>query len=249
MSATKFYKTASFAAMAVAGMTLTACASDKTNSRYGNVYDYESGGNCAAVSSCAPAPVVTQAYTQPVYTQPTYTQPTYTQPTYTQPTYTQPSAPTTSFAGPIECPAGTIDSGDGTCAQVSSSSSFSSSTTTSYGSGDSFSSSPSTSTSYGISDSYTSDSFSSSSSSSFGSGSSYSGGAINCPAGTTDAGDGTCAQNSSTSYGSGSSSSYGSDSSSTYSGGDVTIYSGDASPSGYTSSTTSSSSVYLPIRK
>lgn len=253
MSTTKFFKTASFAAVAVAGMTLTACASGQGSSRYGgNVYDYESGGNCGPSPACAPvvaapapvvvhqpaqvfhqpAPVVTQTYTQPTVTQ-SYAAPA-SCPVGTTPssdgtclqsstsyssttTYTeQPSySSATTYAGPVDCPSGTIDAGDGTCRQTTSTSSFSSGTTTSYNS----------TTSYGSGSSY--------------SGSTYSGGAVDCPSGTKDAGDGTCMQVSSTSYGSGS----------TYSGSDVTIYSGDAEPRGYTSTTTTSSDVYLPIRK
>lgn len=254
MSTTKFYKTASIAAMAVAGMTLTACASGQNGSRYGgNVYDYESGGNCGVSSACAPAvihqpaQVVTQTYTAPA---PTYSVPaqTYSAPvqcptgttpsndgtclqsstsystTYSQPsynsttTYSEPSySSATTYAGPIECPPGTTDAGDGTCLQSSATSHISSgattsyNTTTSYGSGSSFESTPTTS---------------------YGSGSSYSGGAVDCPAGTIDAGDGTCLQ-----------------SNTSYTGSDVTIFSGDATPSGYTSTTTTHSDVYLPIRK
>ena len=270
MSAMKFYKTASIAAITVAGMTLTACASGQNGSRYGgNVYDYESGGNCAPSPACAPvgrvvaapvilqqqpAQVVTQTYQAPAQTYqapvqsysapvqsysapaqcPAGTTPssdgtclqssssyssstTYSEPSYTTSTPSTSYSSSTTYSGPIECPAGTTDAGDGTCLQSSSSTSYSSGSTTSYNS----------TTSYGSGSNYSSSS-------------SYSGGAVDCPAGTKDAGDGTCMQvSSSTSYGSGS----------TFSGSDVTIYSGDATPSGYTSTTTTTSDVYLPIRK
>jgi len=249
MSTTKFYKTASIAAMTIAGMTLTACATGQNGqngSRYGgNVHDYESGGNCGPNPACGgavvaapvlvhqPAPVVTQTYTAPA------------------PVVTQ------SYSAPVQCPVGTTPSNDGTCLQSSSSytatstyieqptyteqPSYSSATTYSgpiecppgtRDAGDGTCLQSSVSVSSGVTTSYNS-------TTSYGSGSTYSGGSVECPTGTRDAGDGTCMQVSSTSYGSGS----------TYSGSDVTIYSGDATPSGYTSTTTTTSDVYLPIRK
>ena len=248
MSTTKFYKTASIAAMTIAGMTLTACATGQSGSRYGgNVYDYESGGNCGPSPACAPAVVAAPVHVQhpaPVVTQ-TYTAPA--------PVVTQ------SYSAPVQCPVGTTPSSDGTCLQNSTSytatttyvepsysyteqPSYSSATTYSgpiecppgtRDAGDGTCLQSSVHVSSGATTSYNS-------TTSYGSGSTYSGGAVECPTGTRDAGDGTCMQVSgTTSYGSGS----------TYSGSDVTIYSGDATPSGYTSTTTTTSDVYLPIRK
>jgi len=68
MSTTKLFKAGIIATVGVAGLTLAANA----QSRYGNVYDYESGRNCG--SSCAPvaAPAISSRYGAPVVAAPTY---------------------------------------------------------------------------------------------------------------------------------------------------------------------------------
>ena len=193
MSTTKLFRAGLIATVGVAGLTLSANA----QSRYGNVYDYESGRNCG--QACVPAaPMTPQSHTrygapvvstpaynpapvyvdcvqagtcapQPsvVYTQPTYTQPSYTQPTYSQPSYTQ----SVQQMAPVNCPSGTTAQADGTCMQ---SSSYSSSTSTSTYSGSTYSE-PAVSME-----------------------------PANCPSGTTAQSDGTCMQSSSSSYSSGS---------------------------------------------
>jgi len=261
MSTNTTLKSSAIAVITLAGLSVTVAANAQS-SRYGNVYDYESGRSCGqacvapaqqthttsryghtATHTVAPAPVyVDCAAMGTCAPQPTTV---YTQPAPVQyqaaPTYTAP-APTYAQA-PVNCPAGTTAQSDGTCLQSSYSA-----PTTSYGSGSSYSSST------------------------------YSAPAAmpaDCPAGTTAQSDGTCMQGSSysstSSYGSGSSysaptTSYGSDSSyssasaapvncpagttaqsdgtcmqggssSTYSGSSVELYTGDATTS--SSSTTS----------
>lgn len=273
MSTTKFLRAGLIASVGVAGLTLTANA----QSRYGNVYDYESGRNCGQ-ACVAPAPQTPQANTRygaPVVAAPTYNQaPVYVDcaqmgtcapapaVVYTQPApvYSQPaptySAPTYAQAAPVNCPAGTTAQSDGTCMQSSSS--------------------------------YSTGSYSSGSTSSYSSSTTYDSTPVSCPAGTTAQPDGTCMQGSSYS---GSTSSY---SGSTYSapassttltmpgtfdaapvncpagttaqsdgtcmqggsgftGATVELYQGDASTQstgsyGYTGGTYNSSD-YLPIRK
>jgi len=211
MSTTKLFRAGLIATVGVAGLTLTANA----QSRYGNVYDYESGRNCG--QACVPAaPVTPPANTRygapvvaapvynpaPVYVdcvqagtcapQPSvvYTQPApvYSQPTYTPPapTYTQPSYTQSVQMEPVNCPSGTTAQADGTCMQTSST--FSSSTT--YSSGSTYSAPATTMME-----------------------------PVNCPSGTTAQADGTCMQtgssfSSDSTFSSGSTSSY---SSSTYS--------------------------------
>ena len=210
MSTTKLFRAGMIATVGVAGITLAANA----QSRYGNVYDYESGRNCG--QSCAPAPVpaTTSRYGAPVVAAPTYNpapvyvdcvtagtcapQPAtvYTQPApvYTQPatTYTQPATTYTQSTQltPANCPAGTTAQSDGTCMQTGSSS-YSSSTTYSE-------------PSYSSSTTYSAPA------------TTYSEPA-NCPAGTTAQSDGTCMQTGS-SYSSSTTYSEPSYSGSTYSG-------------------------------
>jgi len=72
MSTTKLFRAGLIATVGVAGLTLTANA----QSRYGNVYDYESGRNCG--QACVPAPAATPTtasrYGAPVVSAPTYQQ-------------------------------------------------------------------------------------------------------------------------------------------------------------------------------
>lgn len=131
MSTTKFLRAGLIASIGVAGLTLTANA----QSRYGNVYDYESGRNCGA-ACVAPAPLTPQANTRygaPIVAAPTYNQaPVYVdctqlgtcapQPSvvYTQPApvYTQHhSGASIAQAAPVNCPSGTTPQSDGTCLQ------------------------------------------------------------------------------------------------------------------------------------
>ena len=148
MSGTIILKNGLMAAVCVAGLTLTACASSNgayghSNSRYGSVYDYESGGNCNAgpCGAAVAAPVVASRYGsaetviggQAVSPGVVYADcsvvggmncnqpaPMYTQqpaPVYTPaPTYAQ-TAP--SYGAPVACPAGTTPNGDGTCMESS----------------------------------------------------------------------------------------------------------------------------------
>jgi hypothetical protein len=263
MSGISMLKSGLILSTCVAGLTLSACASSHgSNSRYGGVSDYESGGDCT-VSPCGPTvggPVVDSRYGSvggqtvqsetvvyadcsvpntagcaPVAPAPVYTAPAQT---YTPPPTTYSGATTTQYMGPITCPAGTKDAGDGTCMQISSSSTYSGST------------------------SYPSTSYSSTTTSS----SSYNSGPVDCPAGTKDAGDGTCMMSSGSSLSSLGSSS----SSSAYSGSSAVIYDNSSAtqyadcPAGSVRSSSGSCTVssgyapaptytppttYLPIRK
>ena len=262
MSATNFLKSASVAAITLAGLTLTACASGSSSGRYATaqsgqhgIYNYEGGRavNCQVQPCTGVAPygaVVNAPVAPPVYQHGGYATQTVPAPSYTTQTVTSGtsaiygSAPqvvttpsytttTTSVSSmTADCPAGTTPSGDGTCMESSTSYSSTGYTTSS--------------TSYG---SMTGD----------------------CPAGTAAQADGTCMQSGSTSYSSGTS--YGSStisaadcpagttlqsdntcasgSSTVYTGPSVDIYSGSTSTN-YGSSTsgyTGGSSVYLPMRK
>ena len=268
MSGISMLKSGLVLSTCVAGLTLSACASSHgSNSRYG-VSEYESGGNCTT-NPCGPtvgAPVVDSRYGsvggQTVHTEnvvyadctqygtpgcapavapaPVYTAPAQT---YSAPTQTYSAPVTTQYAGPINCPAGTKDAGDGTCMQTSSSSTYTGST-------------------YSGSTSYPSTSYSSTTSSS-----SYNAGPVSCPAGTKDAGDGTCMMSSGSSL---SSSGTISSSSSSYTGSSAVIYDNSSAtqyadcPAGSVRSTSGSCTVsggyapsttytppttYLPIRK
>jgi len=177
------------AAVCVGGLTLTACASSQTsNSRYGSVYDYESGGDCGNECAAVVTPPVTSSRYgsdtviggQPVSPGAVYadcsvvsgmncnTQPVqqpvqiYNQPA-PAPVYTQ-SVQTPAYTGPVSCPAGTAPNGDGTCMQ-SGDYGYSSSTTQGY-----------TAPTQGYSE------------------------PAACPAGTTPNGDGTCMEGSGYDY-------------------------------------------------
>lgn len=188
MSGTLILKNGLLAAACVAGLTLTACASSgqSSSSRYGDVYEYESGGSgCNAnARDCG---LVAQPYTAPqtVYSgQNAYSNQTIggqavspgvvyadcstvggmncnQQQVYTPPAYTPPVN-----TGPMTCPSGTTPAGDGTCMQSGGSYDYSSTTT--------------------ATTSYT--------------GPSYSGETADCPAGTTATGDGTCMESGGSSY-------------------------------------------------
>jgi len=157
----------------VVALTLSACASSGSNSsRYGSVYDYESGGNCnsASCGAVVSAPV-TPSYSstttviggQPVSPGIVYTDCSqvaamgcgapYAPPV---PVYTAPVAP-----APISCPTNTTMVNDGTCVMMTSGSTYTETTSSSSG-------------------------WNSSSSSS---------GAVSCPSNTTQASDGTCMMN------------------------------------------------------
>lgn len=202
MSTTKLFKAGMIATVGVAGLTLAANA----QSRYGNVYDYESGRNCGQACAPAPTPAISSRYGAPVVAAPSYNpapvyvdcvqagtcapQPSvvYTQPAQpAAPVYTQPAqvytAPTQTFTQSaqvqsVSCPAGTTSQPDGTCLQ-SGSSSFSSSTT------------------------YSEPSYSSSTTSSTYSAPTTSFEPVSCPSGTTAQADGTCLQSGSSSFSTG----------------------------------------------
>jgi len=228
MSTTKIFQIGLITTVGVAGLAITANA----QSRYGNIYDYESGHNCGQSCVAPAAPATTARYGAPVTQAPTYnpapvyvdctqlgtcapqTAPVYTQPApvYTQPApvYTQTtqnySSGTTYASEPVSCPAGTTAQSDGTCLQ--SGSSYSTGTTyseptPSYSSGTTYASEP-----------------------------------VNCPAGTTAQADGTCMQ-----------------SGSAFTGSTVELYQGDASSNtnsstgyGYTGGSYNAGD-YLPVRK
>jgi len=211
-------RSGSIAAITVAGLALTACASSGGADRYGNVYDYESGQGCNT-SPCAAAPVTSTRYGNAGYVEqaPVYAPRTENvvyadcsvingmncapQAPQQMPVYqAQPSvgayggytAQPTQMAQSVACPAGTTPSGDGTCMQNSVSMPGTFGSTTSV---------PASSYSQSYTSSMTE--------------------TAPCPAGTTAAGDGTCMQGSNsvsmpgtyggtTSYDTGSSYSYGS---------------------------------------
>ncbi len=248
MSTTKLFRAGLIATVGVAGLTLTANA----QSRYGNVYEYESGRNCG--QACVPAaPVATPPantrYGAPVAATPTYNpapvyidcvqagtcapQPSvvYSQPA---PTYTQ-----SVQMAPVNCPAGTTAQSDGTCMQTGST----------YSSGTTYTAPAPTMSMEPINcpagTTAQSDGTCMQTGSSYSSSTTYTAPAptmsmepVNCPAGTTAQPDGTCMQGGSASY----------------AGSSVELYTGDASTSssstyGYGSSGTYTASDYLPIRK
>ena len=181
MSTNTTLKSSAIAVITLAGLSITVAANAQS-SRYGNVYEYESGRNCGQACA-APAPQARYGHTTthtvapaPVYVDCSVTGTCAPQPTtvYTQPAPVQYQATTTYAApsytqAPVSCPAGTTAQPDGTCLQSSASSYSSSSTytapTTSYGSGSSYSTTTTA--------------------------------PANCPAGTTAQSDGTCMQGSS----------------------------------------------------
>jgi hypothetical protein len=260
MSTTKLFRAGLIATVGVAGLTLTANA----QSRYGNVYDYESGKNCG--QACVPAAPATPAantrYGAPVVAAPTYNpapvyvdcvqagtcapQPSvvYTQPApvYTQPapTYTQ----SVQQMAPVNCPAGTTAQSDGTCMQgsdYSSSSTYTSQTYTAPTMSMEPVNCPAGTTAQPDGTCMQGSSYSSTStySSSTYTAPTMSMESVNCPAGTTAQSDGTCMQGGSASY----------------AGSSVELYTGDASTTtnstsyGYGSDGSYGSTDYLPIRK
>ena len=147
MSGTLILKNGAMAVMCVAGLSLTACASSSngyghnSGSRYGSVYDYESGGNCNAgpCGAVVAAPAVASRYGsstviggQAVSPGVVYADCSVVggmncnaQSVQSVPVYTQPAAPvyaqaTPSYGSPVACPAGTTPNGDGTCMEASS---------------------------------------------------------------------------------------------------------------------------------
>lgn len=174
----------------VVALTLGACASSGANgSRYGNVYDYESGGNCNAGASCGA--VVTPPLPLPVESRYGSTTVIGGQPVSPGVVYTDcsqvaamgcgapapapsvayfpPSPPSMYYSGEaVSCPANTTPAGDGTC-MMTGSGYYTDSTTTTTTTGSGWS------------------------------GSTSSGGTVDCPANTTRANDGTCIMNSDTS--------------------------------------------------
>ena len=256
MSGSKIFKSTMLKSSMIIGtsvvaLTLGACASSGANgSRYGNVYDYESGsGSCNTGASCGAVitPPVESRYGSSttviggqavspgvVYTDCSQTamgcgapapRPSvqYSPPSMRQaPTAAYSSPPSMSYSGEaVSCPSGTTAAGDGTC-MMSGSGSYTGSSST-YSSGSTYSGSGSSSAYTGSSSAYT------------GSSSSY-GEPVSCPSGTTKANDGTCMMSGSGSY-TGSSSTY--NSGSTYSGSSSTYnsgstYSGSSSASGGT---------------
>ncbi len=182
MSGRNIMKSSVIVGAGVVALTLGACASSgSAGSRYGNVYDYESGGSsCSAGASCGavvtphvetvygPANTGTIIGGQPVSPGVIYTDcsqightgcaaPIYTQPV--QP-YISPAPVHTApvHTGPINCPTGTTPAGDGTCMMTGGGTTYTGITHGSTHTGPTA----------------TSD------------------GAIHCPSGTTRANDGTC---------------------------------------------------------
>ncbi len=141
MSGRTIFKSSIVVGAGVVALTLGACASSgSAGSRYGSVYDYESGGSGCVAGACSAVvtPHVDTIYGstntgtviggQAVSPGVIYTDcsqaanlasnlgcsapaPIYSQPV--QPPIPQP--PTTVHAGPINCPTGTTPAGDGTC--------------------------------------------------------------------------------------------------------------------------------------
>jgi len=214
MSTTKLFRAGLIATVGIASLAITA----EAQSRYGTVYDYESGRNCG--QACTPAvqaPVTSSRYGAPVVAAPTYNQPVYnpapvyvdcvqagtcapqpsvvyTQPApvYSQPSYTQPSYSQQTYTQPSFTQS--VQQAPASC--PAGTTPQSDGTCLQGGGSSSFSSS----TTYS-SDSYSSPSYSAPSS--------FSSEPVNCPSGTTAQSDGTCMQTGS-SFGSTSSFSSGS---------------------------------------
>ncbi|HHI89270.1 MAG TPA: hypothetical protein ENK01_04875 [Hellea balneolensis] len=198
MSMNSIFKSTLISGACVAGLTLSACASGGAggSSRYGSVYDYESGGSCGGTPACGaviaqPAPVPAPVYQAPAPAP--------------APVY---QAPSQSYSGPVSCPAGTTPAGDGTCLQSGSVSSGSytdyGTTTTTTTSGAPAACPAGTTPNGDGSCMMTSDTglYSGSSSTTSSSGTVYSGTSssqmADCPAGTTPNGDGSCMMTSGT---------------------------------------------------
>lgn len=171
MSTHTYLRATAIAALTTVAFAATAATANAQNSRYGNVYDYESGHNCGQ-ACVAPPQAMAQPVRAPAYMPP---QAVTGPPIYVdcatmgscaaqQPAtvYTQPqtsysnsySESATYSSAPLNCPAGTTAQADGTCLQ-----------------GSSYSNSMSTTT-YSDTTSYAAP--------------------INCPSGTTAQSDGTC---------------------------------------------------------
>ncbi len=178
MSTSSTFKSGLVAAACIAGLSLSACASNSNSGRYGSVYDYESSGQCLPSGNCQAAPVVAE----PVYDGASrYGGETVSSgvvyadcsqvggmscnpPVAPMPMPAPAPAPVysgvqTTYSGPVQCPSGTRDNGDGTCMM--------------------------TSGSYGSTTTYEPTVVQSS------------GQMADCPAGTTPNGDGTCMEHSS----------------------------------------------------
>jgi len=233
MSGNKIFKSTMLRSSMIVGtsvvaLTLGACASSGGNgSRYGNVYDYESGGNCKAGASCGAVvtPPVESRYGsttviggQPVSPGVVYTdcsnvaamgcgapaptpvaQPVYTSPPSMRqtPRVEYTSPPSMSYSGAAVSCPVNTTPAGDGTCMMTGSGSYTSSTTTTSSSG--------------------------------WSGSTTSGGTVDCPANTTRANDGTCMMNSGTSP-------------------SVTIYPTTPVP-GYIPPVDYTAPVYEPIRK
>ena len=158
MSDKNILKSSLVVGASVMALTLGACASSgnsSSNSRYGNVYDYESGGNCNTGASCGAvaAPPVETRYGsgtgtviggQPVSPGVVYMDCSQVSgincgapvapapaPVYSPPPSTHQT--TTSYSDAVSCPSGTTAAGDGTCMMKDSGSYNMNSSTTSGG--------------------------------------------------------------------------------------------------------------------
>lgn len=203
MSTTRLFRAGLIASVGIAGLTLTAQA----QSRYGNIYDYESGRSCG--QACAPAaPIATQAPARygapvaaPVYRPaPVYNPaPVYVdcvtagtcapqpQTVYTAPTQTY-TAPAQTYTAPVQSySSATTYSSPVSSEPVNCPAGTSlQSDGTCLQSGSSSSFSTGTTYSSGSSTTYSTPSYSTTSSE-----------PVSCPAGTTAQSDGTCLQGSS----------------------------------------------------
>jgi len=176
MSTHTYLRATAIAALTTVAFAATAAAANAQNSRYGDVYDYESGHNCgqACIAPALAQPVRAPAYVPPqaVTGPPIYVdcatmgscaaqQPAtvYAEPQTYSNSY---SESTTYSSAPANCPAGTTAQANGTCLQNSSYSSMSTTTYT------------------GPTSTY--------------SGTMTHSSAVNCPSGTTKQADGTCLQ-------------------------------------------------------
>jgi hypothetical protein len=144
MSTHTYLRATAIAALTTVAFAATAASANAQNSRYGNIYDYESGHNCgqACVGPLVAQPVRAPAYVPPqaVTGPPIYVDcstmgscasqqatTVYTEPQTYSNSY---SASTTYSSGTLNCPAGTTAQADGTCLQDSSYSSMSTTTYT-----------------------------------------------------------------------------------------------------------------------
>ncbi len=136
------FKSAMIAGVSIATLTLGACASNgSSSSRYGSVYDYESGGNCNSAScSAVVSPPVAPSHantTTVIGGQPVSPGIVYTDCSqiaamgcgapYAPPVPVAPVIPVAP--APLSCQSNTIMASDGTCVLTSSHSGWSSSST------------------------------------------------------------------------------------------------------------------------